>query len=79
MKDKKISLQKGKVINIRHTLKISIAKELPDSGIVSWRHVTIWERLFKKIFGDKRWLTVIVPGDSVKEMSIVEEGGGGHE
>lgn len=60
---------------MRHTLRISVSKEPPGGGIVSCRHVTIRERLVRFLLGDKRRLTVIVPGDSVKTLTIIEEGG----
>lgn len=60
---------------MKHILKISVSKEPQDGGIVGCRHVTVRERLLRLLLGDKRRLTVIVPGDSVKALSIVEEGG----
>ena len=60
---------------MKHTLRISVSKEPLDGGIVGCRHVTVRERLFRMLLGDKRRLTVIVPGDSVKALSIIEEGG----
>ena len=60
---------------MRHTLRISVSKEPPGGGIVGCRHVTVRERLVRFLLGDKQRLTVIVPGDSVKSLSIVEEGG----
>lgn len=64
---------------MRHTLRISVSKEAQDGGIVGCRKVTVRERLLRFLLGDKRRLTVIVPGDSVKELSIVEEGGENRE
>ena len=63
---------------MKHTLKISVSKEPTGGGIVSCRHVTLREKLLRRLFGDKRRLTVIVPGDSVESLSIHEireEGG----
>lgn len=60
---------------MRHTLRISVSKEPPGGGIVGCRHVTIRERLVRFLLGEKRRLTVIVPGDSVKTLTIIEEGG----
>lgn len=60
---------------MKHTLKISVSKEPQDGGIVGCRRVTVRERLLRFLLGEKRKLTVIVPGDSVKALSIVEEGG----
>lgn len=75
MKAHKISLQKGKVAHMKHMLKISVSKEPQDGGIVGCRNVTLRERLLRLLLGEQRRLTVIIPGNSVKELSIVEEGG----
>lgn len=64
---------------MRHMLRISVSKEPPEGGIVGCRHVAIRERLVRFLLGDKRRLTIIVPGDSVKTLSIVEEGGENRE
>lgn len=66
---------------MKHTLRIGVCKEHPPIGpnragrIVSCRHVTVRERMLRFLLGDKRRLTVIVPGNSVKTLSIIEEGG----
>ena len=70
----KISLREGKVIQMKHSLKISVTKEPVPGGVVSYRHVTVRERLLRYLLGEKQWLTIIVPGNSVKTLSIVEEG-----
>ena len=64
---------------MKHTLRISVSKEPQGGGIVGCRHVTVRERLLRLLLGDKQRLTVIVPGDSVRALSIIEEGGEGHE
>lgn len=63
---------------MKHTLKISVSKGATGDGIVSCRHVTVREKLLRLILGERRRLTVIIPGDSVESLSIneVEEGGG---
>lgn len=60
-----------------HTLKIGISKEPEsrDCGIVSCRRIDLRERLLRFLLGEKRRLTILVPGDSVKSLSIEEEGG----
>jgi len=64
---------------MRHKLRISVSKE-PQSGvIVGCKQITIRERLVRFLLGDNRRLTLIIPGDSVKTMSIVEEGGDKNE
>jgi len=58
---------------VNHTLKIGVGRETPpDGGIVRCRKVDIRERLLRLLFGEKRRLTILVPGDSVKTLSIKE-------
>ena len=66
---------------MRHTLQISVSKKPVNDGAVSVRRVSIRERLMRFLFGDTVRLTVIVPGNSVEELSIKEiaEGGLVHE
>ena len=66
---------------MRHTLQISVSKKPVNDGAVSVRRVSIRERLMRFLFGDTVRLTVIVPGNSVEELSIREiaEGGLVHE
>ena len=59
-----------------HTLKIGISREPPDSGIVSCKKICLRERVLRFLLGKKQRLTILVPGDSVKSLSIVEEAGG---
>ena len=59
---------------MKHTLKISVAQG-PGDGIVSCHHINIREKLLRMLFGPQRRLTVIIPGNSVKTLSIEEEGG----
>ena len=66
---------------MKHTLQIRVSKKPVNSGAVSVRRVSIRERLMRFLFGDTVRLTVIVPGNSVVELSIREiaEGGLVHE
>jgi len=58
---------------MNHTLKIGVGKETPpDGGIVRCRKVDIRERLLRALLGEKRRITILVPGDSVKSLSIME-------
>ena len=62
---------------MKHKLKISVSKEPQTGGIVTCRNVTIRERLLRILFGDKRRVTVLIPGDSVGEIAICETEKGG--
>ena len=48
---------------MKHKLKISVSKEPQTGGIVTCRNVSIRERLLRLLFGDKRRVTVLIPGD----------------
>ena len=64
---------------MNHKLKISVSKEPPKDGIVSCKKLSIKKKLFKKLFGETQKVTIIIPGDSVHDVTIreVEKGGGG--
>ncbi len=66
---------------MKQTLSISVSKRPVNAGAVSVRNVSVRERLMRFLFGDKVRLTVIVPGNTVEELSIheVAEGGLTHE
>lgn len=66
---------------MKHTLQISVSKKPVNGGAVSLRSVSVRERLMRFLFGEKVRLTVIVPGNTVEELSIREiaEGGFAHE
>lgn len=65
---------------MKHKLKISVSREPQTGGIVTCRNVSVRERLLRILFGSKRRVTVLIPGDSIGEIAICEtkEGGGGN-
>lgn len=66
---------------MKHKLKISVSKQPQTGGIVTYRNLTVRERLLRFLLGDKRRVTVLIPGDSVGEIAICEtkEGGSTNE
>ena len=64
-----------------HSLEIKVSKKPVNAGVVSCHHVAVRERLLRFLLGDKQRLTILVPGDSVRGLSITEvlEGGGSNE
>lgn len=64
---------------MKHKLKISVSKEPQTGGIVTCHNVTVRERLLRFLLGDKRRVTVLIPGDSVGEIAICEAQKGGNE
>ncbi|MBR3639783.1 MAG: hypothetical protein IKN50_04170 [Clostridia bacterium] len=57
---------------MKHNLKITVSKERANQGVVACRHITLREKLLRKLFGNPVKLTVLVPGDSVDEVEISE-------
>lgn len=57
---------------MQHNLKISIARESDSGGIVRCKTVSMRERVLRRLFGDTRRITVIVPGGSVKALLVQE-------
>lgn len=64
---------------MKHDLKISVSKKPTEDGVVRCQRVTMRERLLRYLFGEKRRVMVIVPGDSVERVSITELAGGGDD
>ena len=59
---------------MHHTLKIGIGKGTPaDGGIVRCQKRQVRERILRWLLGRRLTVTILVPGDSVKTLSIVEE------
>lgn len=57
----------------QHRLKLHIAKHIPDGpGIIGTRTVTLRERIMRKLLGRKQRVTIVVPGNSVKQIDIAE-------
>ena len=67
---------------MEHHLTIRVSKKPVDAGIVSYHTVTLRERILRFLLGKPYTLTVLVPGNSIKPLSIDEipkEGGSTHE
>ena len=64
---------------MKHRMKISVSREPPGMALMRCRNVGVRERFLRWLFGEKRRVTVIVPGDTVETVSIEElpEKGGG--
>lgn len=62
---------------MKHNLKICVSKESQAGGIVSFRSVTIRERVLRFLLGNPQRVMILVPGDTVQEVAIseIKEGG----
>lgn len=63
---------------MKHKLNISVANESSKGGIVTCRKKKMKRGLFKRLLGiDPDKVTIIIPGDSVKDVTIQEVAGAG--
>ena len=62
---------------MKHNLKISVSKVPQTRGVVTCRNVNIREKILLLLFGRKQKVTILIPGDSVDEVSICESAKGG--
>lgn len=58
---------------MNHKLKISLAAPRDSGGIVRCKTVKLRQRLLHRLLGDTSRVTIIVPGGSVKAVSVQEE------
>ncbi len=59
---------------MEHDLTISVAKKPKSDGVVNMRSISVRERFLRLLLGKKCRLTIIVPGDTVREIEIKEAG-----
>lgn len=62
---------------MEHNLKIRVSKKPMKDGVAVLRSISIRERFLRFLLGGKQKLTIIVPGDTVRELAIseIKEGG----
>ena len=66
---------------MKHNLKICVSREPRAGGVVACRRVSLRDKLLTRLLGPSRQVMIIVPGNSVRTVSITEigEGGTAHE
>ncbi len=62
---------------MKKRLMINVSKTPRTDGDISYRILPIRERLLRFLLGNKQRLTILIPGDSVDEISICGEKEGG--
>lgn len=62
---------------MKHSLKISVSNEPQTGGVVRCRNVSLREKLLTLLLGQKERMLILIPGNSVAELSIVETPEGG--
>ena len=62
---------------MKHNLKIRVSTEPQTGGVVRCRNVSLREKLLTLLLGRKERMMILIPGNSVAELSIVEMPDGG--
>ena len=57
---------------MRHKLKIIVSKKPLESGTLTCRSVPVREKILRFLFGEKRRVMILIPGDSIEEIAICE-------
>lgn len=57
---------------MKHNLKISVSKHREKKGIVSCKSVTLRERVLRLLLGKKKQTLILMPGETVEELTISE-------
>lgn len=62
---------------MEHKLRISVSRKPMRSDVAALHTISLRKRILRFLFGRKQQITIIVPGDSVKELAIcnIKEGG----
>jgi len=64
---------------MKHSLKVSVSRKPQTVGVVTCRNVTVREKLLRFLLGDRKRITILIPGDSVEEVAICEAAEKGDE
>jgi len=62
---------------MKHNLKISVSNSPQTGGVVRCRNVSLREKILTLLLGRKERMMILIPGNSVAELSIVETPEGG--
>ena len=55
---------------MKHSLIIQVSKRFPPGGIVTCHKYSLREKVLRFLLGPKRRLTILIPDDTVEEVSI---------
>lgn len=54
-------------------LKLTLSKRPKDDGLVSMKESTIKGSIFRRLFGRKNKVAIIIPGDDIGTIEIVDD------
>lgn len=62
---------------MKQKLKVSVSKNPQMAGLVTCRCKSIREKILAFLLGDKRKITILIPGDNITELAICDSENGG--
>ena len=63
---------------MKQKLKVNVSKSPQIAEVVTCRSRSVREKFLSLLFGDKRRITILIPGDCVSEVAICEAEGEVH-
>lgn len=57
---------------MKHKMNINVSKEEESKGVMTCKKVKVKKSMFEKLFGSSQKVTIIIPGDSVSDVTISE-------
>lgn len=57
---------------MQHSLKISVSRNPRTDGVLACRCISVREKFLCWLLGEKQKLTILVPGESVRVVTICE-------
>ena len=64
-------------MTMKKKLKVSVSKQPQTAGVITCRNRSIRERFLSFLFGDRKRITILIPGDNVDEVAICDAENGG--
>ena len=70
-----------RTVDMKHNLRISVSNEPQTGGVVRCRSVSLREKVLTRLLGKQERVMILIPGNSVSALSIIEvpEGGAVNE
>lgn len=62
---------------MKQKLKVSVSKNPQMASLVTCRCKSIREKILAFLLGDKRKITILIPGDNITELAICDSENGG--
>lgn len=59
-------------MTVRHKLRVTLTPEPTENSVVGFGRITIREKILTRLLGPRHRYTILVPGESVDEVTITE-------